>query len=65
VVNFQAVDQYVHAVVANMVDNVCLYEARIDEIKQRYKEEESTTPSSPSDKDAASESNNNSPVDKQ
>eukprot|EP00351_Strombidinopsis_sp_SopsisLIS2011_P004915 CAMPEP_0116872878 /NCGR_PEP_ID=MMETSP0463-20121206/3796_1 /TAXON_ID=181622 /ORGANISM="Strombidinopsis sp, Strain SopsisLIS2011" /LENGTH=48 /DNA_ID= /DNA_START= /DNA_END= /DNA_ORIENTATION= len=48
-----------------MVDNVCLYEARIDEIKQRYKEEESTTPSSPSDKDAASESNNNSPVDKQ
>lgn len=35
-VAFQPLDLYVHSIVRNMVDNVCLYEARVAEITKLH-----------------------------
>lgn len=40
---FSPLDLYVHSIVRNMVDNVCLYEARIAEIKRLHMTEEADT----------------------
>eukprot|EP00352_Strombidinopsis_acuminata_P002975 CAMPEP_0176396752 /NCGR_PEP_ID=MMETSP0126-20121128/44521_1 /TAXON_ID=141414 ORGANISM="Strombidinopsis acuminatum, Strain SPMC142" /NCGR_SAMPLE_ID=MMETSP0126 /ASSEMBLY_ACC=CAM_ASM_000229 /LENGTH=52 /DNA_ID=CAMNT_0017770541 /DNA_START=106 /DNA_END=264 /DNA_ORIENTATION=+ len=51
-----------------MVDNVCLYEARVDEIKQRYKEEDGVTTNAtetPSDKESSDAGAQSSSTDRQ
>ena len=35
-VNFSPHDQYIFQVVQNMVDDVCLYHARVDQAKKKY-----------------------------
>lgn len=41
--SFNPLDLYVHSIVRNMVDNVCLYEARIAEIKRLHSTEDADT----------------------
>lgn len=36
-VTFANQDQYIYSVVQNMVDNVCLYEARVDALQREAK----------------------------
>jgi hypothetical protein len=36
IINFSAYDQYVYCIMQNMVDDVCLYYARQDQVKQKY-----------------------------
>lgn len=40
---FNPLDLYVHSIVRNMVDNVCLYEARVAEIKRLHMTEDADT----------------------
>lgn len=35
--SFNALDLYVHGLVTNIVDNVCLYEARVSEVTRLHK----------------------------
>ena len=37
-VTFANQDQYIYSVVQNMVDNVCLYEARVDALQREAKQ---------------------------
>ena len=37
-VTFANQDQYIYTVVQNMVDNVCLYQARVDALKREAKQ---------------------------
>ena len=36
-VTFQNQDQYIYSLTQNIVDNVCLYTARVDAIKREYR----------------------------
>lgn len=35
-VSFSAMDQYIFSVVQNMVDDVCLYHAKVDSVQNKY-----------------------------
>lgn len=39
-VNFKALDQYVFALTQNMVDDVCLFNARVQHVERTYHEKE-------------------------
>lgn len=38
-VNFSALDQYIYSLVQNMVDDVELYHAKVDQVKSRFQEQ--------------------------
>ena len=42
-VAFKGIDLYLHSLVRNMVDNVCLHEARVEEIKKIHQSDEAQT----------------------